>query len=406
MGPRGKPHAVGSGAEEARSRRPLSVFVLTLNEADRLRRTLRSVAWADERIVVDCGSTDGTPEVARAEGARVVHHPWEGYSRQKEFSLSLCREDWVLWIDADEEISDPLKKSIEAALRREDPPDGFEMARRTIYLGKPLRFGGWYPDWKVRLFRKDRVRFDGLRVHESARVEGTVGRLEGDLLHYSFRSLSHHMEKVDAYATLWASERRGAARARFADLLLHPPAKFAKSYILRLGFLEGWRGLVVASMGALYVALKYAKLKEVERPMTGSETPTPAGEAARPSPAPEAKPRAETPSSKEEISIDDFGRLDLRIGLVRSCRPHPDAYRLLLLDVDLGPEGQRQIVAGIASAYVPENLVGRRIAVVVNLKPAKLRGEVSQGMLLAASDGSAISLLGPDQDVAPGSRIR
>lgn len=180
------------------SKLPISVFIPTLNEEDRLPRCLRSLEWAEEVVVVDSGSTDGTVAVARELGARVVEHPWEGYSRQKEFALTQCRCEWALWLDADEEVSPKLGRSFRALFAAGPPaPSGFVMARRTVYLGKPLRFGGWYPDWKVRLFRKDRARFDGRSVHESAVVDGTVERVEGDLLHYSYRDLSHHMEKIN-----------------------------------------------------------------------------------------------------------------------------------------------------------------------------------------------------------------
>jgi glycosyltransferase involved in cell wall biosynthesis len=243
---------------------PVSVFILTLDEEDRLPRCLRSLSWAEDVVVIDSGSTDGTVAVARSLGARVVHHDWEGYSRQKDFALTQCEKEWVIWLDADEEISDELAKSLREALRSPQRADGYEVARRTIYLGKPLRFGGWYPDWKVRIFRRNRVRFDGLSVHESAVVRGRVERLKGDLLHHSYRNLSHHLEKIDTYSTLSAREMNTRRTPKPWDLLVHPPAKFIKAYILRLGFLEGWRGLVVALMGALYVAMKYAKLYELQ----------------------------------------------------------------------------------------------------------------------------------------------
>jgi len=246
------------------SKLPISVFIPTLNEEDRLGRCLASLDWAGEVVVVDSGSRDGTVEVAKSFGASAVHHAWEGFSRQKEFALTQCRNDWALWLDADEEVSPDLADAIRRVFSGAPvAADGFAVARRTVYLGKPLRFGGWYPDWKVRLFRRDRVRFDGKSVHESAVVEGRIERLDGDLLHYSYRDLSHHLEKINVYSTLWAREAAGRVTPRPWDLLVHPPAKFVKAYLLRLGFLEGWRGLVVALLGAHYVAMKYAKLREL-----------------------------------------------------------------------------------------------------------------------------------------------
>ncbi|MBD3335819.1 MAG: glycosyltransferase [Candidatus Eisenbacteria bacterium] len=266
------PSRTGTPARGQDERAPVSVFVPTLNESDRLGRCLASVWWADEVVVVDSGSTDGTAAVAERFGARFIHHPWEGYSAQKAFAVTQCRHNWLLWLDADEEVTETLARAIRGALAAPPPPAGFAVARRTVYLGKPLRFGGWYPDWKVRLFHRDAGRFDGRAVHETVAVDGPVRRLEGDLRHYSYRNLSHHLRKIDDYSRLWAEEHRGRVPTRTVDLLLRPPAKFLKSYVLRLGFLEGWRGLLVAALGAVYVGLKYAKLFELaHRPRISEE---------------------------------------------------------------------------------------------------------------------------------------
>jgi len=235
------------------ARLPLSVIVIARDEEDRLPRALASVAWADEIVVVDSGSRDATCEVARRAGARVIVRAWAGYSAQKAFAADQAAHDWILWLDADEEVSPALRAAIEGALARQAEGgarcDAYQVNRRTEYLGRYLRFGGWYPDRKVRLFRRDRAAFDGRRVHESVRVAGPVGRLRGELLHHSFRDFAHHVAKTHELARLWAEEREGR-RVRAGDLLFHPLAKGLKSYLWQGGILEGWRGLLLAGMGA------------------------------------------------------------------------------------------------------------------------------------------------------------
>jgi len=246
------------------NRLPVTVIIITLNEADRLPRALESVAWAAEIVVVDAGSTDATCALARAAGAVVVTHAWEGYSAQKQFALERARQEWVLWIDADEVVTPRLARAIAGLLAAGPEPRcaAYAVKRRTFYLGRCVRFGGWYPDRKVRLFRRDRARFDGRGVHEGLRVAGTIGRLEGELLHYSFRDLEHHVRKSLEHARLWSEERRAGRRVRTVELLVRPLAKVVKSYFWRGGFLEGWRGLVIAGISAWSVWLKYALLRE------------------------------------------------------------------------------------------------------------------------------------------------
>jgi glycosyltransferase involved in cell wall biosynthesis len=247
-------------------RPPITAILITLDEEDRLPRALASLAWVEEIIVVDAGSRDRTQQVAREAGARVIEHPWEGYSEQKTFALQHATHSWVLWIDADEAVSPELRASIEQALARPAAEAGetaaYAVNRRTEYLGRFVRHGGWYPDRKVRLFDRRRASFDGRRVHEGLRVEGTIGRLAGDLWHYSFRNLDHHIAKTHEMARLWAEDQVGRRRVTALEMLLHPLGKGIKSLILRAGFLEGWRGVLLAGMGSYSVWLKYALLRE------------------------------------------------------------------------------------------------------------------------------------------------
>ncbi|MCK4413665.1 MAG: glycosyltransferase family 2 protein [Candidatus Eisenbacteria sp.] len=247
-------------------RLPISAILITLDEEDRLPRALASLEWVDQVVVVDAGSCDRTQEIARQAGAQVIEHPWEGYSEQKAFALRHAAHRWVLWIDADEEVSAPLRASIERTLTRQaqgaEDHAAYACNRRTQYLGRFVLHGGWYPDRKVRLFDSRRAAFDGRRVHEGLRVDGRVGHLAGDLLHYSFRNLEHHIQKAHEMARLWAEEHAGRRRVTMLEMLLHPLGKGIKSLILRRGFLEGWRGCLLAGMGSYSVWLKYALLRE------------------------------------------------------------------------------------------------------------------------------------------------
>jgi glycosyltransferase involved in cell wall biosynthesis len=254
------------------TRPPISVCVVAMNEEDNIADCLASADFVDERIVVDSHSKDATRERAAASGARVIERDWPGHVEQKNFAIDQAANDWVLCLDADERVSPELKASILAALERGDLPDGFEMARRTWYLGRWIRRGGWYPDVKLRLFRRSKGRWGGVNPHDHARVEGRVVRLDGDLLHYSYRSISDHLRSIDVFTTIAAKEKlKAGRRAGIVDLTLRPFGKFLRMYVLKLGFLEGAAGFVVAATGAFYVFLKYAKLRELAG--RGSKSP-------------------------------------------------------------------------------------------------------------------------------------
>jgi glycosyltransferase involved in cell wall biosynthesis len=242
-----------------------------MDEEDNIADCLKSADFAQEWIVVDSHSKDATRERAAACGARVVERDWPGHVEQKNFAVDAAVHEWVLCLDADERVSPELRASILAALERNDLPDGFEMARRTWYLGRWIRRGGWYPDRKIRLFRRSKGRWGGVNPHDHLRVEGRVERLEGDLLHYSYRSISDHLKTIDSFTTIAAKEKRAAGRrAGVLDLTLRPFGKFLRMYVLKLGFLDGRAGLVVATLGSYYVFLKYAKLWDLCRESGGA----------------------------------------------------------------------------------------------------------------------------------------
>jgi glycosyltransferase involved in cell wall biosynthesis len=224
------------------------------------------VAWADEIVVVDSGSTDGTPEIALRKGARVSTRTWTGYVDQKNHAASLASHDWIFSLDADERVTPELAAEMRGLLATEPARRGFRVPRVTFYLGRWIRTTDFYPDYQARLYDRRAGRWQGALVHESVRVDGEVGYLRGELQHYSFRDLSDHVSRVNHYSTLAARQMHAAGRrAGTADLLIHPPAAFLRNYVLRRGFIDGSAGLVISAINAWSVFLKFAKLWDLER---------------------------------------------------------------------------------------------------------------------------------------------
>ena len=247
----------------ARDVATLSAAVVVLNEEDRLRACLESVVWADEIVVVDSGSSDKTMAIAREFTDRAMFRAWEGYGAQKNFALGQCRGDWLLSIDADERVSDALREEIQAAMRADRPEAGYFLPRRNVFQGKWVRHGGLYPDWQLRLFRRGRGTFVERAVHESVRVDGPTGRFSAPLVHESYRSIGDAVARLNRYSDLAATDLARAGRGgSLADLLVRPAWRFVSMYLLRAGFLDGWRGLVLAALHAHYVFLRAAKVRE------------------------------------------------------------------------------------------------------------------------------------------------
>jgi glycosyltransferase involved in cell wall biosynthesis len=244
---------------------PLSVTVITHNAASQLERCLASVSFAEEIIVVDSGSTDGTVELATRHGARVVRKEWLGFGAQKQFAVDAASHEWVLCVDADECLSPELRESIVAELKA---PRGFvyAMPRRNRFLGRWLKHGEGYPDWNVRLFHREHAHWGSEPVHEKIATRSPVLRLWGDLLHESAETLEKYLDKQNHYTSLQAESLRAAGRrANVLQLVLSPLLRFIKFYLLRLGFLDGVPGLVHVTIGCMNSFNKYAKLKALER---------------------------------------------------------------------------------------------------------------------------------------------
>jgi glycosyltransferase involved in cell wall biosynthesis len=251
-------------------RLPLSVCIIAYNEADRIRDCLESVKWAGDVLVVDSLSTDDTPKICRDFGARVIQRPWPGWIAQKNFALDQAKHEWALSLDADERLSPELATEIQDTMKAvaSGASDcvGFTMPRRVFYLGRWIRHCGWYPDRKLRLVKKTLAHWAGTDPHDHLYVEGKVGALRGDILHYTYRNLSDHMKTLDRFTTVGAAELlKAGAKSALPQMVCRPPARFLRMYLLKLGFLDGVPGFVASAIGGYYVFMKYAKLWEMFR---------------------------------------------------------------------------------------------------------------------------------------------
>jgi hypothetical protein len=245
---------------------PLTVTVITRNESAHIEACLASVDWVDERLVVDCGSTDDTVALAERAGARVIFNAWPGYAAQKNFAASQATHDWILSVDADERVTPELADEIRERLGTESTTPGYRIPRITWHLGRWFRTTDWFPDSQLRLYDRRRGRWTPRQVHESVQVDGTPGDLRHLLRHYAYRDLAHHLETMNRYTTLAAEDLFAAGRRVGAtDLLVHPPAAFLRNYLLKGGISDGVPGLIVSTMNAYYVFLKMAKVWELER---------------------------------------------------------------------------------------------------------------------------------------------
>jgi len=242
----------------------LSVTIITLNEENNIRDALESVRWADEIVVVDSGSTDKTVDICREYTDKVFYNQWPGHISQKNIAIDKASHQWILSIDADERVTPDLATEIKEVLKAPKAA-AYAVPRHVFYLGRWIDHSGWYPDYKIRLFRRDKGRWGGINPHDTVLVEGDVKRLKGDLIHYSFRDIAHHINTMNSFTTIASKEYVGLGkRFRIRDLLFRPVFMFLKSYLLRQGFRDGLPGLVIAVTAAYHVFIKYSKLWELK----------------------------------------------------------------------------------------------------------------------------------------------
>lgn len=241
----------------------LSVVLITKNEAENIRACLESVRWADEIIVVDSGSTDGTVEICREFTPHVHLHDWPGFGRQKNRALDYATQDWVFSIDADERVTPELRAQLERAMA-EARYDGYYLPRFSQFCGTFIRHCGWYPDYVLRLFKRGKGRFSEDLVHESVRIDGSTGKLSSPLLHYSYRTVDDVERKVQHYSDSAAKQMYVAGKETSGlDAPLRGGWAFVRTYVLRLGVLDGAAGLSIARMNARTTYLKYKKLRDL-----------------------------------------------------------------------------------------------------------------------------------------------
>lgn len=243
----------------------ISATMIVFNEEKHIAAVCESLAWADEIVIVDSSSADRTVEIARQYTDRIFQREFKGYKDKHEYADAMATGDWIFWIDADERVTDELRASI-AALRQRDEadlPDGFRMARKTFYLGRFIRYCGWYPDFKMRLYRKSASTWSGVPPHEIARVTGRVETLAGDLLHFTKDSLSDQHLMLDSYTSLAAEYHAQRGRRISAPaLFFRPIGAFVRTFVVNQGFRDGIVGLIISIQTAYGVFLKYAKVWE------------------------------------------------------------------------------------------------------------------------------------------------
>lgn len=245
-------------------KRPLSVVIITLNEQKNIERALKSVQWADEVIIYDSGSTDQTIPIATALGAKVTSGPWLGFGPTKRKAAELAKNDWVLSIDADEEVSPELAMEIQSGLAQFKPATAYRMPRLSYFLGRWIRHGGWYPDYQIRLFNRKTASWSQSSVHEKIKAEN-YETLSNNLNHYVFKDIAHQIQTNNKYSTLLAETLLEKGRSfSWFHLMTKPAVKFLECYIWKLGFLDGWPGYVIARNASHSVFMKWSKLKELE----------------------------------------------------------------------------------------------------------------------------------------------
>jgi glycosyltransferase involved in cell wall biosynthesis len=242
----------------------ITATIITLNEERNIGRSIESLRCCDEILIVDSGSVDRTVELAEKLGARIVEAGWLGYAAQKNWAAAQASHDWILSLDADEALSEALEAEIWNVKKNGPGYDAYTMPRLAQYLGRWILHGGWYPDRKIRLYNRHKAKWVGDFVHESVEVEGRIGHLDTNLLHFTCASLAEHVKTVDRYTTLAAQELASRKiRIGWLRLIVEPPWTFVRTYFFRLGFLDGLEGMMIAYMAAFYTFLKYAKARNM-----------------------------------------------------------------------------------------------------------------------------------------------
>jgi (heptosyl)LPS beta-1,4-glucosyltransferase len=243
----------------------ISVIIITKNEEYNIYKCLKSIDWADEIIIVDAESKDSTVEIAKKFTDKIYIQPWLGFAAAKQFAVQQTKNDWILWLDADERVMPDLSIEIQDLLKTNSTNAAFTIARRAFFLGKWIKHSGWYPGRVPRLFHKEKAVFNDAAVHEGLDIRGTIGELQHDLLHFTDPNIYHYFSKLNRYTTLASQElKKRNKKFKTLDLFIRPWWQFSKMYFLRRGFLDGVQGLILALLSSAYVFTKYAKLWETK----------------------------------------------------------------------------------------------------------------------------------------------
>jgi (heptosyl)LPS beta-1,4-glucosyltransferase len=258
-----------TGSEERPDKIKISVYLIAKNEEKKIRTALDSIKWVDEIVVVDSGSVDKTKEIAREYGAKVFDEEFQGFVFQKNSAMEHCSGEWLFNIDADEEVTDDLRKSIEFIIFNKEDKNNFNsynINRKIFYLGRWMNHCGWYPEYRVRLSRKGAAKWVGEVLHEKLEGNGQSGYLKGYLLHRPYENLGAHLNTIGRYSGIWAArENEKGKKAKISDLIFRPAIRFIKMFVLKAGFLDGVPGFTASFMGAFYAFMKYARLYEMNR---------------------------------------------------------------------------------------------------------------------------------------------
>lgn len=256
----------------------ISAVLITFNEEKNIERAIRSVQWADEILVVDSESADRTREIAASLSAKIIVQKWLGFSKQKQFAVDRASHDWIFSLDGDEIVSDQLRAEILKLKNSEFTSDGYKIPRLSFYMNRAIRYGGWYPDWQLRLFNRKKARWKDVLIHESVKMNdgARVGKLRGDIFHYSVENFAHHHRMIgERYAPLAArrmfADGKRTSRLKIASAGL---TTFIQSYFLKLGFLDGFAGFCIARFAAHHAFLKHLMLWELQNETQTSKTET------------------------------------------------------------------------------------------------------------------------------------
>ena len=242
----------------------LSVAIITKNEEENIRDALESVKWANEIVVVDSFSADRTVEICREYTDKVYSFEWAGFSEQKNKAVSMTTNPWILVLDADERVTRELKDEILDVIKDKSSMDGYYLPRKNYFARRWIKRGGWWPDYTLRLFRREKGLFEAREVHESIKVIGSTGYLKNPIEHYTYKDIDDYLKRMQTYSTLAAKELlKKGCRANILDTIFRPPATFFRMFFLQLGMLDGIYGIILAYLYSVYTYKKYSKLRKM-----------------------------------------------------------------------------------------------------------------------------------------------